>query len=394
MLLPPNGKALEKALERLTGERIEDLRVPLRDLWSAQNCPEDLLPWLAWALSIDQWDAAWPLHIRRARVASAIAIQRIKGTAKSVSDVVASFGGHVRLREWFQQDPPGEPHTFALSVTLGGQGDVVPSADFIDAVIAEVARTKPARAHFDFVVGLNLSGQIGIKAVGRPLIAARLQGFVEAGSIADTTPPTITSANPSGGYPELQAIGGALTANEAVAWSKTGADAARVTLNPATGVWSLEVTDFETKSTYSWVFRATDLAGNVTTQPVAITISDVDEVPDSFAFVDMADVLRATLYVSNLITVSGIPAGVSVPVSVAGASYSKNGGAYTTAPGTAQLGDTFRVRHTSSTDYATAISTTLTIGGISDTFTTTTEVAPVGGGSTGIASVLIAMGLI
>ena len=173
-LLPANAAALEKALESLAVNRLGNIDAPLRDLWSAEHCPEALLPWLAWALSVDQWSADWPLHIRRARVAAAIAIQRIKGTAQSVVDVVASFGGNVIVREWFEQTPPADPHTFDLTVTLTGHGSAVPSADFIDAVIAEVARTKPARSHFNFTVSLPAQARIGLRAVARPVIANRL----------------------------------------------------------------------------------------------------------------------------------------------------------------------------------------------------------------------------
>src|SRR5262245_44884791 len=132
-LLPPNATPLERALEMLMAERLGDIDTPLREVWSAETCPEELLPWLAWALSVDQWSADWPLHIRRARVATAIAIQRIKGTARSVVDVVSSFGGEVVVREWFERTPPGDPHTFDLTVTLGGQSAGAPTAEFIDA---------------------------------------------------------------------------------------------------------------------------------------------------------------------------------------------------------------------------------------------------------------------
>lgn len=172
-LLPPNTSALEQALEQLTGARIADLRSPLRDLWSAETCPEHLLPWLAWALSVDQWSPDWPLNVRRARVAAAIAIQRIKGTAKSVADVIASFGGAVTLREWFQTDPPGDPHTFELLASLSGHG-AAPSAAFIDAVVAEVERTKPLRAHFTFTLALDVAGGIGLAGGAQPAVIARL----------------------------------------------------------------------------------------------------------------------------------------------------------------------------------------------------------------------------
>ncbi|RZA27324.1 MAG: phage tail protein I, partial [Proteobacteria bacterium] len=41
------------------------------------------------------------------------AIQRRKGTASSVRDVVRSFGGSLALREWWQMAPRGDPHTFS-----------------------------------------------------------------------------------------------------------------------------------------------------------------------------------------------------------------------------------------------------------------------------------------
>ncbi|WP_292959690.1 phage tail protein I [Novosphingobium sp. UBA1939] len=173
-LLPPNATPLERALDLLAQIRLGAIDTPFRALWSPQDCPEAVLPWLAWALSIDQWDSAWPLNIRRARVASAIAIQRRKGTRQSVADVVNSFGGNVVIREWWEKTPPATPHTFSLTVSLGGQSDAVPGAEFIDAVISEVARTKPARSHFDFTVGLSARGRLGLRAMGRAATYARL----------------------------------------------------------------------------------------------------------------------------------------------------------------------------------------------------------------------------
>jgi hypothetical protein len=63
---------------------------------------------------------------------------------------------------------------------------------------------------------------------------------------------------------------------------------------------------------------------------------------------------------------------VSVAVTVTGGTYSKNGGSYVSSAGTAQNGDTFAVRHTSSSSNSTATNTVLTVGGVSDTFTSTT----------------------
>ena len=172
-LLPPNTTPAERALEATTA-RISDVPVPLRDLYNPATCPVALLPWLAWQLSIDNWKATWSESIRRARVKNAMTIHRKKGTARSVADVVASFGGAILLREWWQQSPRGIPHTFDLLMTLSGQDGQFASAEFVDDVIAEVNRTKPVRSHFRFTQGLECQGAIAMVAVSRPAIYARL----------------------------------------------------------------------------------------------------------------------------------------------------------------------------------------------------------------------------
>lgn len=104
-------------------------------------------------------------------------------------------------------------------------------------------------------------------------------------------------------------------------------------------------------------------------------INGTDSTPDAFFFTDTTSVVVSSTQTSNTITVAGI--NTSAAVSVTGGTYSKNGGAYTSAAGTALVGDTFSVRHTASAANSTAVDTTLTIGGVSDTFTSTTAAAGV-----------------
>lgn len=172
-LLPPNATKFERAMGEVSS-RIDDIPVPLRSLWNATTCPVELLPWLAWALSIDSWSSDWPEGVKRQRVRQAIAIQRRKGTAASVRTVVESFGGSVALREWWQLDEPGQPHTFDLVLVLTGQGGTPATAAFVDSVISEVSRTKPVRSHFTFTQGLTALGRIGLIAAARPAVFARL----------------------------------------------------------------------------------------------------------------------------------------------------------------------------------------------------------------------------
>ena len=138
-LLPPNATHAERGLARAIVAR--PLPVDITALWDADRCPTALLPWLAWALSVDEWKAYWPETVKRARVRAAIAIQRRKGTWGSVRDVVAAFGGSV--------------------MTIANQGGETATAKFVDDVIGEISRTKPVRSHFTFTQGMQASAGIG-----------------------------------------------------------------------------------------------------------------------------------------------------------------------------------------------------------------------------------------
>ncbi|HHA2458269.1 TPA: phage tail protein I, partial [Stenotrophomonas maltophilia] len=68
-LLPTNATHAERALARAIVAR--PLPVDITALWDADRCPTALLPWLAWALSVDEWKAYWPEAVKRARVRTA-----------------------------------------------------------------------------------------------------------------------------------------------------------------------------------------------------------------------------------------------------------------------------------------------------------------------------------
>lgn len=172
-LLPPNARPLERALEA-AAERISDVPVPLRTLWNPDTCPEALLPYLAWALSVDNWNADWPVAVRRAQVRQAVAIQRQKGTVGGIRAVVRSFGGEIALREWWQASPPSDPHTFSLVLSLQGQDGGAPPAAYVDEVIGAVQRAKPVRSHFTFTQALSAAGGVGLIGRARPVAYARL----------------------------------------------------------------------------------------------------------------------------------------------------------------------------------------------------------------------------
>lgn len=83
-LLPPNTTHLERRLTDTTAI-ISELPSPLRQLWNPATIPADLLPYLAWALSIEEeWRFARTDQERRTLVATSIDLHRYKGTPYAV----------------------------------------------------------------------------------------------------------------------------------------------------------------------------------------------------------------------------------------------------------------------------------------------------------------------
>jgi phage tail P2-like protein len=171
-LLPPNATVLERGLESVINQTPPP--IVLGSIINADTCPIDLLPWLAWSLSIENWSNEWDDSTKREAVKKATYVQSIKGTREAVESAVVALGGKAFIVEWFEQSPPGPPHTFLLAVNLRGQDGQAPTQAYIDSVIAEVNRTKPARSHFDFTITLAASGTIALTAIVRVANSVRL----------------------------------------------------------------------------------------------------------------------------------------------------------------------------------------------------------------------------
>ena len=155
-LLPPNMTALERAAADAIGARF-DAPVPIRDLWSPERCPAPLLPWLAWALSVDVWDAAWPEVTKRRAIADSLAIHRIKGSRASVERAVAAMDlGAVEIVEGNSANRYDGATLYDGSQTYGAASHWAEYRVFVAQPVsnaqagqirASLAATAPARSH-------------------------------------------------------------------------------------------------------------------------------------------------------------------------------------------------------------------------------------------------------
>lgn len=148
VLLPPNATAQELALEAATA-RLGTVQPRVRDVWDADTCPVDLLPWLAWAYSVDEWDAAWSPEQQREAIRRSVSVHRYKGTIGAVREALAALGFEAVVQEWFKQEPEGDPYTFRLLLDVSQSPlDQEALARITDVALA----TKNLRSHLADVV--------------------------------------------------------------------------------------------------------------------------------------------------------------------------------------------------------------------------------------------------
>lgn len=101
-------------------------------------------------------------------------------------------------------------------------------------------------------------------------------------------------------------------------------------------------------------------------------VTATDTTPSAFSFTDQAQVALSAVTTSAAVTPTGYD--TASAITITGGEYELNAsGSWTTSAGTISPGDSVKVRHTSSASNLTATNTVLTIGGVSDTFTSTTR---------------------
>ncbi|WP_417778610.1 phage tail protein I [Stutzerimonas xanthomarina] len=160
-MLPGNATELERLAAQALAQ-IERVPIPLRDLWNPDTCPVELLPYLAWAFSVDRWSQAWPESAKRAAIRAAYFIHARKGTIGALRRVVEPLGYLIEVREWWEEAPLGTPGTFRLLIGVLDTG-------ITEAMYQELAwlidDAKPVSRH---LIGLA----IGLEVRGRAYIGA------------------------------------------------------------------------------------------------------------------------------------------------------------------------------------------------------------------------------
>lgn len=120
-LLPTGSTTLEKRAAQIMKSAVEN-PIIIADLINPDRCPAHLLPYLAWAFSVDKWDENWSEEVKRIAIKQSFFIHKHKGTIGAIKRVVEPIGYLVELKEWFETQPQGTAGTFSLTVEVSETG--------------------------------------------------------------------------------------------------------------------------------------------------------------------------------------------------------------------------------------------------------------------------------
>lgn len=154
-LLPPSVTRLERlAATTLTSSVTPEVITATR---FADTCPAPLLPWLAWARSVDWWELAESEDQQRALIRASFRLHQRKGTPWAIKEALAVLGfGDSTIIEratgrrydgtltYNGNEPHGDPSQWAVYRVILARPVTTVQANRIRRLLAEMA---PARCH-------------------------------------------------------------------------------------------------------------------------------------------------------------------------------------------------------------------------------------------------------
>lgn len=157
-LLPSNSTPLERATAAALTLGLDPSAI--RGIADSARCPVDVLPWLAWAMSVEGWEAAETEEQQRALIRESIPVHKRKGTVGAIRRVLKAVGVTADYKEW-TQIPGAVPYSFELIAwandNRAGEGAIL-SPQLFQRLRALVDATKNERSHYTLKIGARFDG--------------------------------------------------------------------------------------------------------------------------------------------------------------------------------------------------------------------------------------------
>ncbi|ROS05708.1 phage tail P2-like protein [Sinobacterium caligoides] len=169
-ILPPSATTQMRDIEAATA-RLEGVPVIVQEVWSSEDCPLVMLPYLAWARSVDTWSDSWTETQKRQAISASLEVHRHKGTKRSVQEAVNALGANIIIREWFETG--GEPYTFTCILAEGSGG----TDEFVESLMRTIDLTRPERCTYEVHQGIDSGTTLAVASKLNPAVYTRTIGL-------------------------------------------------------------------------------------------------------------------------------------------------------------------------------------------------------------------------
>lgn len=166
-VLPSNATRLERAVDIAIAKQIDAIKTKnIYAQWHPKKCPENLLGWLAWAVSVDDWNPDWSVQTKRDVIEASIDVHRHKGTKFGLMQALSSLDVSAKLIEYKESNALLSPFSFKVSIDRNESLTVNPNRvfneEFYNDVISRITYNKPSRSQFD--MNLNIAAESCVSA--------------------------------------------------------------------------------------------------------------------------------------------------------------------------------------------------------------------------------------
>ncbi len=155
-LLPPNATELERNILDASSKHFETLSFPNQNLWNAEKCPLQLLDYLAWAIGVDSWNSGWTETEKRAVIKANFSVHSIKGTKQSLINALTPLNFSLKVVEWFEESPQGDPYTFSVEISSSSKSFSKNIYDELENIINNAKNVRSHLSSINVVSNCNL----------------------------------------------------------------------------------------------------------------------------------------------------------------------------------------------------------------------------------------------
>lgn len=153
-LLGDNASPLERALEKVLSNALNNVRPPVPELKNASKTPEHLLPYLALEKQVPEWESSDSSEQKRLTVKNQPQVFKKGGTTSGIELAIEGLGGSTEIQKWYEYG--GQPYAMKIVSWL----QQPPTQETIARTQIRIEDSISLRDSFSLAIGYKADGQL------------------------------------------------------------------------------------------------------------------------------------------------------------------------------------------------------------------------------------------